>query len=172
MELEYHNNLEGIFNNEEWENLCDQCGICCFYKIEDADTHEILISHVQCPFLISTSGICQNYTNRFKLMKTCIKISPESLYKTHLWLPRHCAYRCIYEGRHLPEWHKLFSIKNNNNDSSLIQKIDKLTVLPAYSRMMNWREIIKFRKNSILPDSKYSLDDQIIKNIVDDNRII
>ena len=40
--------LPQIFSDEEWELLCDQCGVCCFYKIEDEDTEEIFFTMVYC----------------------------------------------------------------------------------------------------------------------------
>jgi uncharacterized protein len=44
--------------SEEWEALCDGCGICCMYKIEDEDTGEIELTSVACRFLDLENVTC------------------------------------------------------------------------------------------------------------------
>lgn len=93
---------------EEWEALCDGCGICCMYKIEDADTGDVELTSVACRFLDLEHITCQLYDARFSAMPTCIKLTPSKVEKLG-WLPDTCAYRLIMQGKPLPDWHPLVS---------------------------------------------------------------
>lgn len=94
--------------SEEWEALCDGCGICCMYKIEDEDTGEIEMTSIACRFLDLENVTCQLYDSRFGAMPTCIKLTPSKV-ETLDWLPDTCAYRLILQGKPLPDWHPLVS---------------------------------------------------------------
>lgn len=93
---------------EEWEALCDGCGICCLYKVEDADTEEVALTTVACRFLDLGECRCQLYDERKSAMPTCIKLTPSNV-STLGWLPETCAYRLALEGKSLPSWHPLIS---------------------------------------------------------------
>jgi len=93
---------------EEWEALCDGCGICCMYKIEDEETGEINLTSVACRFLDPDTVTCQLYDSRFSAMPTCIKLTPSKVEHSE-WLPDTCAYRLILQGKPLPDWHPLVS---------------------------------------------------------------
>ncbi len=92
----------------EWESLCDGCGWCCLYKIEDEDTHEVFYTNIACRLLDPYSCRCRSYANRFKLVETCIQITVERAMQIK-WLPETCAYRRLAEGKDLPAWHPLIS---------------------------------------------------------------
>ena len=93
---------------EEWEALCDSCGICCLYKIEDEDTGEVELTNIACRFLDPESIHCQLYDDRKSAMPTCIKLTPSKV-EALKWLPESCAYRLILHGQPLPDWHPLES---------------------------------------------------------------
>jgi len=93
---------------EEWEALCDGCGTCCLYKLEDEDTGEYFYTHVACRFLDLCSVRCKVYPQRQEKMPTCITLTPETAGQ-YKWLPDTCAYRRLAEGRPLPAWHPLVS---------------------------------------------------------------
>jgi len=93
---------------EEWEALCDGCGICCMYKVEDEDTGEIELTSVACRFLDMEHVTCQLYNSRLNAMPTCIKLTPSKVEKLG-WLPDTCAYRLVLQGKPLPDWHPLVS---------------------------------------------------------------
>lgn len=98
---------------EEWESLCDGCGICCLYKLEDEDTGEILYTNVACRLLDPATCRCKDYEHRNENMPTCLTLTPELVGKL-TWMPQNCSYRRIYEGKDLFHWHPLIS---NNPDS-------------------------------------------------------
>lgn len=99
--------LEELTSNE-WESLCDGCGLCCLNKLEDEDSGEIYLTRVACNLLDKCSAQCKDYANRFKQVPDCTLITPE-LAKTATWLPSHCAYRLLAQNRPLPSWHPLIS---------------------------------------------------------------
>ncbi len=93
---------------EEWESLCDGCGICCLQKIEDEETGAIKLIAVSCEFLDTVNCRCLVYEVRSLMNPDCVKLSPENV--EHIeWLPITCAYRCLGEGRKLAWWHPLVS---------------------------------------------------------------
>jgi uncharacterized cysteine cluster protein YcgN (CxxCxxCC family) len=93
---------------EEWEALCDGCGICCLYKIEDQDSGEIHLTNVACRFLDEVSCVCKLYEDRKSAMPTCVKLTPANVAGLD-WLPDTCAYRLVLKGKPLPNWHYLIS---------------------------------------------------------------
>lgn len=93
---------------EEWESLCDGCGICCLYKVEDEDSGEVEMTSVACRFLDLENIRCQLYNDRKQAMPTCIKLTPSKV-ETLTWLPDTCAYRLVMRGQDLPDWHPLVS---------------------------------------------------------------
>ena len=93
---------------DEWESLCDGCGICCLYKLEDEDTGEIFMTNVACRFLDSEKCVCVLYDERRSAMPTCIQLTPSKVEPLN-WLPDTCAYRLVLQGKPLPDWHPLVS---------------------------------------------------------------
>ena len=93
---------------EEWEALCDGCGICCLFKLEDEKSGEVLRTDVACRFLDLKSCTCQLYNDRKNAMPSCVKLTPSKVGKLN-WLPDTCAYRLILKGKLLPDWHPLVS---------------------------------------------------------------
>ena len=93
---------------EEWEALCDGCGICCLYKVENEETGEVELTNIACRFLDLECIRCQLYDDRKSAMPTCIKLTPSKV-ETLAWLPETCAYRLMLHGQPLPDWHPLES---------------------------------------------------------------
>lgn len=93
-------------NREEWESLCDGCGKCCLHKLEDADSGEVHYTDVACRFLDPETIQCGKYLTRQRYVGNCVVMSVELLDQLP-WMPSMCAYRLLYEGKDLPEWHPL-----------------------------------------------------------------
>lgn len=94
--------------HEEWESLCDRCGLCCVHKLEDADTGEFVFTCVSCKLLDPLTAQCTNYANRFEIVPNCMQLTP-AITRELYWLPPTCAYRKVAEGRPLSAWHHLLS---------------------------------------------------------------
>lgn len=93
---------------EQWESLCDGCGLCCLVRFEDADTGEIIPTRVHCRLLDAGTCRCSDYVNRKREVPDCITLTPALIPKLG-WMPRSCAYRRLHEGRGLADWHPLIS---------------------------------------------------------------
>lgn len=95
-------------NHEEWEALCDGCGQCCLIKLQDECSGQVEYTRVVCHLFDEQRCRCTRYAERTRLVPDCLEIRPESLGEL-TYLPFTCAYRTLYEGRRLPEWHPLVS---------------------------------------------------------------
>jgi uncharacterized protein len=105
-------------NAAEWESLCDGCGKCCVFSLEDVDTAEIYLTDVACKLFDSGACGCGDYANRKKRVPDCVKLTPKNVPKLD-WLPRTCAYRLVSEGRDLYWWHYLVSGSRETVHTSL-----------------------------------------------------
>lgn len=113
------NNLENCFwetkklselSHEEWEALCDGCGLCCLHKLQDEDEEDapVLLTRVICHCYDIDAGQCSDYANRFKKVEGCTQLTLKRASEFD-WLPETCAYRLRYHNRPLPLWHPLIS---------------------------------------------------------------
>lgn len=93
-------------SREQWESLCDGCGLCCLQKLEDEQTGRIYYTNVACRLLDLETCRCSDYTHRHLYVPDCIELTPETI-GDYNWLPETCAYRLLAEGKDLPEWHHL-----------------------------------------------------------------
>ena len=79
------------FDKKQWEAICEQCGLCCFEKIEDEDGR-IFFTSTPCRYLDINTRRCKIYTKRFKIFPECVQLTPE-LVKDLKWLHRSCGYK-------------------------------------------------------------------------------
>ena len=93
----------------EWEALCDGCGKCCLLKLEDEDTGEVHYTSVSCRLLDTKTRRCGQYAFRKMMVEGCVVVSPERIEEIASWMPKTCAYRLLFEGKPLPEWHPLIT---------------------------------------------------------------
>ena len=99
---------------DEWEALCDGCGKCCLNKLEDPDTGEVALTRLACRLLDDATCRCSQYDIRRQFVPECIRLSPDTIAEHAYWLPETCAYKRLWQGLALPEWHHL--ITGDKND--------------------------------------------------------
>ena len=102
----------------EWEALCDGCGKCCLNKLEYEDTGEVEFTSIACKLLDGATCRCGNYANRHQFVPECVRLSPKTLPKVAYWLPQTCAYRLLFQGDPLPDWHPLVTSDPETTHSS------------------------------------------------------
>lgn len=100
-------------SSDQWESLCDGCGLCCLVKIENEESGEVFNTGISCKQLNIETCRCSDYENRLSDVAMCIQLTLDNLPSLG-WLPETCAYKCLNEGRALPIWHPLIT---NDKDS-------------------------------------------------------
>jgi len=93
---------------DEWESLCDGCGLCCLIRFEDEASGEIVPTRVSCRLFDQDACQCKDYARRRATVPDCIQLTPRNVGRLK-WMPKSCAYRRIHEGRGLANWHPLVS---------------------------------------------------------------
>ncbi|EPL03403.1 YcgN family cysteine cluster protein [Pseudomonas sp. TH05] len=93
-------------DQEEWESLCDGCGLCCLQKLEDEDDNSVYYTRIACKLLDLKTCQCTDYPNRRDSVPDCIQLTPGKA-DEFKWLPPTCGYRLVSEAKDLPLWHHL-----------------------------------------------------------------
>ncbi|MEO0991025.1 MAG: YcgN family cysteine cluster protein [Pseudomonadota bacterium] len=93
----------------EWEALCDGCGRCCLNKLEDEETGEVALTRVACRLLDGETCRCAQYDIRRQFVPECISLTPKTIEQHAYWLPETCAYKLLWDGKTLYDWHPLIS---------------------------------------------------------------
>ena len=96
-------------SREQWESLCDGCAKCCLLQLEDEDTEQLVFTNVACDLLDFKTCRCTDYANRSVRVPSCLTLDSETIHQAVEFAPSSCAYRLVYEGKPLPEWHHLVS---------------------------------------------------------------
>jgi len=96
------------FSKEEWEAVCDHCGLCCLLKFVDEDTEELIFTYIACQYFNTETCTCTDYESRSTNVPSCISMTPDKAKKLN-FLADTCAYKLLAEGKDLPYWHHLVS---------------------------------------------------------------
>src|SRR4029450_12455865 len=95
-------------SKQEWESLCDGCGMCCVNKLEYEGTGELAQTDTCCKLLDPKTARCRDYKNRKKIVPDCIQLTHKVVAKM-AWLPKTCGYRLVHFKQDLYWWHPLVS---------------------------------------------------------------
>ncbi|MFT4937659.1 MAG: putative cysteine cluster protein YcgN (CxxCxxCC family) [Paraglaciecola sp.] len=108
-------------NEQEWESICDGCAKCCLHKFIDDEAaveatptahlqegEKIHYTNIACGLLNTKSCSCSQYSERTKLVPSCVKLTKDNLDEI-FFMPNSCSYRRLHEGRGLPSWHPLLN---------------------------------------------------------------
>ncbi len=98
------------FSEEEWEVVCMRCSKCCLTKRYDGN--KTYFTNMICRNFSLADGKCNCYASR--ISGSCAKVSLKFIEKCGYELPATCAYRLLYEGKDLPDWHPLVSGDENS----------------------------------------------------------
>lgn len=109
-------------DQEEWESLCDGCGLCCLQKLAEEGDDAVYYTNVACKLLDLDTARCSNYPDRKHFVPDCIQLTPGKA-ESFKWLPTTCAYRLVSEGKDLFAWHHLVC---GNTDAVHTERISYL----------------------------------------------
>jgi len=125
----------------EWEALCDGCGKCCLNKLEDEETGEVALTRVACKLFDDSTCRCASYDTRHAYVPECIVLDAATLERHMYWLPQTCAYRLLYEGRPLYDWHPLITGEPGSVHDAGVSVKD-MTVSEAVTPDDDWEDHI------------------------------
>lgn len=128
-------------SQKEWEALCDGCGKCCLNKLEDEDSGQVALTRVACRLLDDSTCRCSQYDIRHQFIPECISLTPDNLDSHAYWMPETCAYRRLWKGEALPDWHPLLTGTSESVHEAGVSVKD-MTVSEFEIPMDEWEDYI------------------------------
>ncbi|TWI53741.1 hypothetical protein IQ22_02347 [Pseudomonas duriflava] len=130
-------------DQEEWESLCDGCGLCCLQKLEDEDDGSVYYTRIACQLLDLTTCRCTRYAERKQFVADCVQLTPDQADQFN-WLPPTCGYRLVSEGKDLLPWHPLVcGDEKAVHDARISQSGRMLSETQVQEE--NWEDYLIFR---------------------------
>ena len=130
-------------DRDEWESLCDGCGLCCLQKLEDDEDGSVYYTRIACKLLDLATCRCSNYAERKRFVPDCIQLTPEQADQFR-WLPPTCAYRLVAEGKDLLPWHHLVCGDRQAVHDARISQAGRMLSETAVAEE-DWEEHLIFR---------------------------
>ena len=72
-------------------------------------TGEDALTRIACRLLDDQSCKCGQYPIRHQFIPDCIVLKPSNIDENAYWMPKTCAYRLLWSGQPLFDWHPLIS---------------------------------------------------------------
>lgn len=83
-------------NKQNWEDLCQQCGMCCYERVFYPDGSVSVDITAPCEFLDEETRLCTVYESRHEVCSDCRKVDLRQALSRKT-LPPTCAYRQLFE---------------------------------------------------------------------------
>ena len=64
---------------------------------------------IACRLLDDATCLCAQYDIRRQFVPECIALTPQTIEQNAYWLPQSCAYKRLWQGDPLPDWHPLIT---------------------------------------------------------------
>ena len=83
---------EHVSLRQRWDDICTQCGACCYQRDRDEVSGELVINKkAPCRFLDTDSQLCTTYDTRLKACAECKQVTVfHALFSRYL--PDDCGY--------------------------------------------------------------------------------
>ena len=82
---------------DRWEDICEQCGLCCYERVVYDDGHTEIDLSAPCEYLDAETGRCTVYRSRLRTCEDCHKVTLRVAMSKE-FLPPSCAYRRMFQG--------------------------------------------------------------------------
>jgi len=135
---------------EEWESLCDGCGLCCIVRVENENNGDIYDTNVICTHYDCDKKQCSSYTARTKLADGCVQLTPELL-SLFDWLPDSCAYVRHSNGLPLLQGHPLLQKDSGKVEAEEVQIINVVDKYQSMGLIKNGPDVIP-EHHFVFPD--------------------
>ncbi len=136
------------FSDEEWEAVCMRCGKCCMDKWSD-DGYMLFMDGI-CSHFDMACCRCSIYQERLST-GNCLKVDLRLLREERELLPETCAYRLLFEGKDLPDYHPLIS-GDKNSVHAARKTVQEMPIKDKEQHLREIRSLYRMRGLPELPE--------------------